>query len=109
MSVARQILAKAELLESYEAHFAFLNTQQMSAREFSSKVIEQAPADVSSGGLLWVTRRPPEELVRPDSAAARVEVLVPVATADTAVPAPPPGFMKRIGLVLGPGKPGESK
>lgn len=109
MSVARQILAKAELLESYEAHFAFLNTQQMSAREFSSKVIEQAPADVSSGGLLWVTRRPPEELVRPDSAAARVEVLVPVATADTAVPAPPPGFMKRIGLVLGLGKPGESK
>jgi hypothetical protein len=105
MALARQMLAKDELLESYEAHFAFLNTQQMSASEFNRSVVEQAPAGTPPGSMLWVNLRPPEERSRP-SAIAPLEVLTPIASTadDGSTPHPPLGLMKRIALALGLGE-----
>lgn len=102
MALARQMLAKDVLLESYEAHFAFLNDQQMSATEFNRNVVAQTPGDVPSGSVLWVTLRPSGALEQAVDTPAEIQTMAARAGAGGSAP-PSPGILKRMVLALGLG------
>ena len=59
LQFARKLVAKDEVLDGYEAHFAFLGQHKIVAHEFDKR-IEQATKQAQNDGPLWITLSEPK-------------------------------------------------